>query len=255
MIINIDGATVAPAPTAANPMPLPDVLPGSCTGIPRIANGITLFPGSFPIYRNGKLVGGIGASGDGSDQSDLVAFLGLSNGAAVLNTGPAAGAVEYPQRHAGAGQFAPCSTCNVRKHRSPTPTMPTSARASEMENAGSQATLSAPSALAAATISCIFCGNVHAQSVQMSANVLEMLGIVPGPTYDPNESQIPRRRPGHPYEPPPEFTIQNPNGVPPAPIDQVGSFLPVPNRWRIMETLGYKFPVVRPVQPEHLERP
>jgi uncharacterized protein GlcG (DUF336 family) len=87
LAINIDGATVAPAPTAANPTPLPDVLPGSCTGIPRIANGITLFPGGFPIYRNGKLIGGIGASGDGSDQSDLVAFLGLSNGAAVLNTG------------------------------------------------------------------------------------------------------------------------------------------------------------------------
>ena len=87
LAINIDGATVAPAPTAANPTPLPDVLPGSCTGLPRIANGITLFPGSFPIYRNGKLIGGIGASGDGSDQSDLVAFLGLSNGAAALNTG------------------------------------------------------------------------------------------------------------------------------------------------------------------------
>ena len=87
LAINLDGATLAPAPTVANPTPLPDVLPGSCTGIPRIANGITLFPGGFPIYRNGKLVGGIGASGDGSDQSDLVAFLGLSNGAAVLNTG------------------------------------------------------------------------------------------------------------------------------------------------------------------------
>ncbi len=109
-----------------------------------------------------------------------------------------------------------------------------------MENADHKRRFPRLSALAAATI-CI-CGNVHAQSVQMSANVLEMLGIVPGPTYDPNESQIPRRRPGHPYEPPPEFTIQNPNGVPPAPIDQAGSFLPVPNRWRIMETLGYKFP-------------
>ena len=30
--------------------------------------------------------------------------------------------------------------------------------------------------------------------------------------------------------------------MPPAPIDQVGSFLPVPNRWRIMESLGYQFP-------------
>jgi hypothetical protein len=56
----------------------------TCTDIPRIANGITLFPGGFPIYKNGQLVGGIGASGDGSDQSDLVAFLGLANAAKLL---------------------------------------------------------------------------------------------------------------------------------------------------------------------------
>ena len=241
LAITLDGATIAPAPTAANPTPLPDVLPGSCTGIPRIANGITLFPGGFPIYRNGKLVGGIGASGDGSDQSDLVAFLGLSNGAAVLNTGTAAGAIEHPQRHAGAGQFAPAlramSASTVHRYQ-------------RCQRLRGQVTWRTPQqkrrfprlgALAAATTFCI-CGNVHAQTVQMTADVLEMFGALPAPTYDPNESQIPRRRPGHPYEPPPEFTIQNPNGVPPAPIDQVGSFLPVPNRWRIMETLGYKFP-------------
>ncbi|MEP6483966.1 MAG: heme-binding protein [Rudaea sp.] len=87
LAINIDGATAAPAPSAGTPTPLPDVLPGSCTGISRLPNGISLFPGSVPIYRNGVLVGGIGASGDGSDQSDLVAFVGLSNGAAALNTG------------------------------------------------------------------------------------------------------------------------------------------------------------------------
>jgi uncharacterized protein GlcG (DUF336 family) len=86
LAINFDGAQI-PAPSAATPTPLPDVLPGSCTGLPRIANGITLFPGGFPIYRNGVLVGGIGASGDGSDQSDLVAFVGLSNGAAATNSG------------------------------------------------------------------------------------------------------------------------------------------------------------------------
>ena len=66
--------------------------------------------------------------------------------------------------------------------------------------------------------------------------------MLPAPTYDPYAAQIPRRRPGHPYEPPPDFPIQNPDGVAPAPIDQVGSFLPVPDRWRIMESLGYKFP-------------
>ncbi len=86
LAINFDGAQI-PAPSTAMPTPLPDVAPGSCTGISRIANGITLFPGGFPIYRNGVLIGGIGASGDGSDQSDLVAFLGLSNGAAILKSG------------------------------------------------------------------------------------------------------------------------------------------------------------------------
>jgi uncharacterized protein GlcG (DUF336 family) len=86
LAVNFDGAQI-PSPTAAMMTPLPDVAPGSCTGISRLPNGITLFPGGFPIYRNGVLIGGIGASGDGSDQSDLVAFLGLSNGAAVLNSG------------------------------------------------------------------------------------------------------------------------------------------------------------------------
>lgn len=42
-----------------------------------IANGTQIFPGSVPIYRGDTLVGGIGISGDGVDQDDLVAFLGL----------------------------------------------------------------------------------------------------------------------------------------------------------------------------------
>jgi uncharacterized protein GlcG (DUF336 family) len=58
----------------------------SCTDIPRLPNGFNLFPGSVPIYRGNQLVGGIGASGDGSDQSDLVAFLGLSNAARQLGS-------------------------------------------------------------------------------------------------------------------------------------------------------------------------
>jgi hypothetical protein len=110
-----------------------------------------------------------------------------------------------------------------------------------MENADTARRFPRLGTLAAFAALCI-CGNVHAQQEQMTSDLLELFGVVPGPTYDPNESQIPRRRPGHPYEPPPEFTIQNPNGVPPAPIDQAGSFLPVPNRWRIMESLGYTFP-------------
>ncbi len=53
-----------------------------CTaGATRLDNGIQIFPGSVPIYRNGALVGGIGVSGDGIDQDDMISFLGLNNGA------------------------------------------------------------------------------------------------------------------------------------------------------------------------------
>ena len=65
----------------------PDVGP-NCTGAgtdPRIANGIQIFPGSVPIYRGNTLVGGIGVSGDGVDQDDMVAFLGLHNAGVALN--------------------------------------------------------------------------------------------------------------------------------------------------------------------------
>lgn len=63
-----------------------DITP-NCTGIPTIRNGITLFGGGFPIYRGTQLVGAIGVSGDGTDQSDLIGFLGINNAGKVLNTG------------------------------------------------------------------------------------------------------------------------------------------------------------------------
>jgi uncharacterized protein GlcG (DUF336 family) len=50
-----------------------------CTTIPNIPNGIQIFPGSVPLYKNGELVGGIGISGDGVDQDDIIAAAG-SNG-------------------------------------------------------------------------------------------------------------------------------------------------------------------------------
>jgi len=39
-------------------------------------NGITIFPGGVPLYKNGQLAGGIGISGDGVDQDDLICFAG-----------------------------------------------------------------------------------------------------------------------------------------------------------------------------------
>lgn len=49
-----------------------------------LANGIQIFPGSVPIYKNGVLVGGIGVSGDGVDQDDMASFLGLHNASLEL---------------------------------------------------------------------------------------------------------------------------------------------------------------------------
>lgn len=74
----------------------PDV-PANCTGIDgfdnafaqagviaALANGIQVFPGSVPIYRGSTLVGGIGVSGDGVDQDDMIAFLGVHEAAQVV---------------------------------------------------------------------------------------------------------------------------------------------------------------------------
>ena len=43
-----------------------------------------IFPGSVPIYRGDVLIGGLGVSGDGVDQDDMVAFLGLYEGGRAL---------------------------------------------------------------------------------------------------------------------------------------------------------------------------
>ena len=64
-------------------------MPQTCTRIAtpgRLANGIQIFPGSVPIYRGTPLVGGIGVSGDGIDQDDMISFLGLHNGGVRLGT-------------------------------------------------------------------------------------------------------------------------------------------------------------------------
>lgn len=43
---------------------------------PYLPNGITIFPGGFPLYRNGVLIGAIGVSGDGIDQDDIISAAG-----------------------------------------------------------------------------------------------------------------------------------------------------------------------------------
>jgi uncharacterized protein GlcG (DUF336 family) len=55
-----------------------------CTGLTQVPNGIQIFAGGVPVYRNGQLAGAVGVSGDGIDQDDMVAFLGLANAGATL---------------------------------------------------------------------------------------------------------------------------------------------------------------------------
>lgn len=56
-------------------------------GIRELRNGAQVFPGGVPIYKDGRLAGGLGVSGDGVDQDDMVAYLGLANAATRLASG------------------------------------------------------------------------------------------------------------------------------------------------------------------------
>lgn len=49
----------------------------------RYANGLQIFPGGFPIYKDDQLIGAVGVSGDGVDQDDMVGYLGVLNAASV----------------------------------------------------------------------------------------------------------------------------------------------------------------------------
>lgn len=49
-----------------------------CASLPGVANGVQIFAGSVPLYKNGALAGAIGISGDGIDQDDLIAAAGAN---------------------------------------------------------------------------------------------------------------------------------------------------------------------------------
>lgn len=68
-----------------------------CTGLAALRNGAQIFPGGVPIYRDGALAGGIGVSGDGVDQDDMVAYLGLENASHAAGIGNAPAAMRADQ--------------------------------------------------------------------------------------------------------------------------------------------------------------
>lgn len=60
------------------------------TGSQQYRNGIITFPGGVPLYEQGKLVGGVGVSGDAVDQDEYVAFkaaAGFAPGTGVVKLG------------------------------------------------------------------------------------------------------------------------------------------------------------------------
>ena len=67
------------------PLPLAGMAPAASTFTakatpnPNLPNGITVFPGGFPLYRNGVLIGAVGISGDGVDQDDIVGASGCGD--------------------------------------------------------------------------------------------------------------------------------------------------------------------------------
>lgn len=64
------------------PIVNPGSVPNSCANSSVFGslgrNGIQIFPGAVPLYRDGVLIGAIGVSGDGIDQDDMIAFFGAS---------------------------------------------------------------------------------------------------------------------------------------------------------------------------------
>ncbi|MGD8841629.1 MAG: heme-binding protein, partial [Gammaproteobacteria bacterium] len=83
--------------------PVPEV-GKNCSTLARLPNGIQIFPGSVPIYRGSTLVGGIGVSGDGVDQDDMISFLGLHE------AGQALGSINNAPKNMRADQLTPMGT-------------------------------------------------------------------------------------------------------------------------------------------------
>ena len=88
--------------------------PNSVSGQPILADGLQIFPGGFPIYRAGVLVGGVGVSGDGVDQDDMTSYLSLYYASFDLYSG--IGHAWYTQRisnfaaHGAAPLYVSCPT-------------------------------------------------------------------------------------------------------------------------------------------------
>ena len=65
---------------------IPDGVLAQTDAFDELRNGLTLFAGGFPIYRNGQLIGAIGLSGDGLEQDDFLPFVAIDEIGKELGT-------------------------------------------------------------------------------------------------------------------------------------------------------------------------
>jgi uncharacterized protein GlcG (DUF336 family) len=72
----IDGTTAGPYNLLQNALSASDPTNVNQAINHFLPNGITIFPGGFPLYRKGVLIGAIGVSGDGVDQDDIISAAG-----------------------------------------------------------------------------------------------------------------------------------------------------------------------------------
>jgi hypothetical protein len=90
----------------------------------------------------------------------------------------------------------------------------------------------------AAIVSMLCAAPMSTGSGHNLGHYLGLSATLPAYAYDYRVA-TPRRRPGH-AGPEPRREDGNPGHDDPAPVDAVGDILPVPDRWRIMESLGLK---------------
>lgn len=72
-LFNVQDRDFLPGVTEGTALNLAPVVNGEKNPL---MNGINIFPGGAPLYKNGVLVGGIGISGDGVDQDEVIAYAG-----------------------------------------------------------------------------------------------------------------------------------------------------------------------------------
>lgn len=93
--------------------------------------------------------------------------------------------------------------------------------------------------MSASCVAAVVSALCAASPVASDPALLGISSALPAYLYDAESSPVPRRRPGQPA-PAPRRGNQNPGNEDPVPTDAVGELIPLPDRWRIMESLGLK---------------